>query len=147
MRISGTAVLTLPQSQVWHLLTTPQHVGACLPHLEAWTAVSTLDTYQLDFAWPLGSQQVAIPATVTWREQQPPDSFAFVAQARWHSALVQVEANATLSAAAPHSTQVAFTAVFTTPNPILTQLIQTHIPRQIDTFFSCLQQQHTSPQT
>jgi len=138
MQFQGTVNIAAKQTAVWHILTTPAIVSQCAPRLHSWQILDTNRQFQLQFAWGSGSNTILVPLQLTWQTITPPSLLTWQADVKMGSTTLLFTGEFRLTSPTPQVTTLTFAVNMPPQNKLLQQMIQTAVPRFIDTFFSCI---------
>ena len=141
MKFQGTVAFAAPQTAVWHTLTTPDLVSQCTPRLQGWTPLEPDKRFQLHFCWGSGNSTINIPLLLTWQTVTPPDYLQWHGEVKMGETAVPVYGHFQLcnhSDDPARQTTLTFSADISPKNKLLAQMVQTTLPRMMDSFFRCL---------
>lgn len=141
MKFEGTVAFAAAQTAVWHILTTPTLVSQCTPRLEGWTPLENNKQFQLQFCWGSGSSTIHIPFLLTWQIVTPPDYLKWHGEIKMGETAVPVQGYFQLcnnNEDPAKQTTLTFSADISPHNKLLAQMIQTTLPRLMNSFFHCL---------
>ncbi|MCA9970073.1 MAG: hypothetical protein KC425_07655 [Anaerolineales bacterium] len=140
MQLVTTILVQAAAWHVWHVLTTPQLTGDCLPGLLRWETLEPERRFALLVAWgeSSGSSGLQVPAVVEWSDLAPPQRLTVSIQVRLGSGLVTGSALVQLCARAAAETAVEINADVHTANALLQPIVHNAAGRLLPPLLRCL---------
>ncbi|MCP4361854.1 MAG: hypothetical protein GY796_27900 [Chloroflexi bacterium] len=141
MNISGATTLPASTVKIWAILTDPQKVSQCAPGIADWNIRIPNQEFELLIRWDSGlSAPLTFPVTLQWTNLIPPQQMNLTAAIQVGSQTITVTGQLQLIPLTDKETEMQFTAVLHTTNPLITQIARNTAPKYIDTFCLRLQQ-------
>ncbi len=141
MNISGATMLPASIFQVWAILTDPQKVSQYAPGVTNWNIRIPNQEFELLIRWNSGpSPPLTFPIILQWTELIPPQQMNLAAAIQIGSQTIAATGQLQLITLSDNETEMRFTAVLHTTNPLITQIARNTAPKYIDTICLRLQQ-------